>query len=48
MSNVTLKMLTGYLERFGWSRYEAVDEPFEKEGVIYTGWRSSGENRATA
>lgn len=44
MSNVTLKMLTGYLERFGWSRYEAVDEPFEKEGVIYTGWRSSGEN----
>ncbi|GIV10153.1 MAG: hypothetical protein KatS3mg019_2244 [Fimbriimonadales bacterium] len=41
MSNVTLKMLTEYLERFGWSRYQAVDEPFEKEGIIHTGWRSS-------
>lgn len=41
MSNVTLRMLTEYLERFGWSRYDAVAEPFEKEGVIHTGWRSS-------
>lgn len=44
MSNVTLKMLTDYLERFGWSRYKAVDEPFEKEGIIHTGWRSSDEH----
>lgn len=40
MSNVTLKMLTDYLERFGWSRYQAVDEPFEQEGIIYTGWHN--------
>jgi hypothetical protein len=40
-TQVTLELLKGYLERFGWSRYKAVDEPFEKEGVIYTGWRSS-------
>jgi len=42
-TQVTLELLKGYLERFGWSRYKAVDEPFEKEGVIYTGWRSSEE-----
>jgi len=40
MNEVTLKMLTEYLERFGWSRYQAVEEPFEKEGIIYTGWSS--------
>ena len=42
-TQVTLELLKGYLERFGWSRYKAVDEPFEKEGIIYTGWRSSEE-----
>jgi len=42
-TQVTLELLKGYLERFGWSRYKVVDEPFEKEGVIYTGWRSSEE-----
>ncbi len=31
MAQVTLQMLKDYLERFGWSRYKAVDEPFEKE-----------------
>jgi hypothetical protein len=41
MASVTLQMLKGYLERFGWSRYQAVDEPFEQEGLIHTGWRSS-------
>jgi len=30
-----------YLKRFGWNRYQAVDEPFEQEGLIRTGWRSS-------
>jgi len=38
---VTLDLLKQYLERFGWRRYMATDEPFEKEGIIYTGWRSS-------
>ena len=42
-TQVTLELLKGYLERFGWSRYKAVDETFEKEGIIYTGWRSSEE-----
>jgi hypothetical protein len=32
MASVTLQMLKGYLERFGWSRYQAVDEPYEQEG----------------
>ncbi|GBC93999.1 hypothetical protein HRbin15_02504 [bacterium HR15] len=41
MTQVTLQMMREYLERFGWSRYQAVDEPFEKEGMIRTGWRSS-------
>jgi hypothetical protein len=41
MASVTLQMLKGYLERFGWSRYQAVDEPFEQEGFIHTSWRSS-------
>jgi hypothetical protein len=40
-TQVTLELLKGYLERFGWHRYKAVDEPSEKEGIIYTGWRSS-------
>lgn len=40
-SQVTLDQLKGYLEQFGWSRYQAVQEPFEKEGVLLTGWKSS-------
>ncbi len=44
MSQVTLKMLTDYLERFGWSRYKAVEEPFEQEGIIHTGWRRSEDH----
>lgn len=40
-SQVTLEQLKGYLEQFGWHKYEAVQEPFEKEGVLLTGWRSS-------
>jgi hypothetical protein len=43
MASVTLQMMKDYLERFGWSRYQAVDEPFEQEGLIRTGWRSSEE-----
>ena len=42
-TQVTLELLKGYLERFGWHRYKAVDEPLEKEGIIHTGWRSSEE-----
>lgn len=44
MTQVTLQMMREYLERFGWSRYQAVDEPFEKEGILRTGWRSSEES----
>lgn len=42
-TRVTLKLMRQYLERFGWHRYKAVEEPTEKEGIIYTGWRSSPE-----
>jgi len=41
MAQVTLQMMKEYLERLGWSDYQAVDEPFEQEGLIRTGWRSS-------
>jgi hypothetical protein len=40
-TGVTLDLLKGYLDRFGWHKYKSVDEPMEKEGVIYTGWSSS-------
>jgi len=42
-TQVTLELMKQYLERFGWHRYKAVEEPMEKEGIIYTGWRSSPE-----
>ncbi len=42
-TQVTLDLMRQYLERFGWSRYKAVEEPLEKEGIIHTGWRSSPE-----
>jgi len=42
-TQVTLELLRQYLERFGWSKYKAVDEPMEKEGILHTGWRSSPE-----
>jgi hypothetical protein len=41
---ITMKKLTEYLEQFGWSKYRAQDEKEEKEGIIYTGWRSSPES----
>ena len=47
MASVTLQMLKGYLERFGWSRYQAVDEPFEQEGLIHTGCAPLQRARAT-
>ncbi|MCS7254053.1 MAG: YbjN domain-containing protein [Armatimonadetes bacterium] len=40
-TKVTIELMKQYLERFGWHRYKAVEEPMEKEGIIYTGWRSS-------
>ncbi|MBN1484690.1 MAG: YbjN domain-containing protein [Chloroflexia bacterium] len=43
MSEVTMDVLKLYLERFGWSQYDAKDEEQEQEGIIYTGWRSSEE-----
>jgi len=44
MTEVTLELMRQYLERFGWSRYQLADEPYEKEGLIRTGWRSSPEH----
>lgn len=41
MRHVTLQLIKEYLERFGWKNYEAVNEPSEQEGIIYTGWRAS-------
>ncbi len=41
MKEITLQLIMQYLERFGWKNYEAVDEPSEQEGIIYTGWRAS-------
>ncbi len=40
---VTVELMRTYLERFGWSRYEIVDEPYEAEGLLRTGWRSHPE-----
>lgn len=42
-SPVTVELMRSYLERFGWSRYEVVDEPYEAEGLLRTGWRSHPE-----
>lgn len=42
-TQVTLELMRQYLERFGWHRYKAVEEPMEKEGIIHTGWRPSPE-----
>ncbi|MCX8107201.1 MAG: YbjN domain-containing protein [Verrucomicrobiae bacterium] len=44
MTHVTLDMMKDYLKRFGWHTYKAVQEPFEKEGIIFTGWYSSDED----
>ena len=41
MAELTLETLKNYLERFGWKNYKATDEPYEKEGLIYTGWQIS-------
>jgi hypothetical protein len=37
---VTTGLIEKYLERFGWSRYQSVDEPAEREGLVLTGWSS--------
>ncbi len=44
MKKLTLQLIMEYLERFGWKNYEAVNEPSEQEGIIYTGWRASEHN----
>lgn len=41
MKKITLQLIMEYLERFGWKNFEAVHEPLEQEGIIYTGWRAS-------
>ncbi len=39
-TTVTLELLRNYLERFGWNKYQIVDEPHEQEGLLRTGWHS--------
>jgi hypothetical protein len=34
-------LIERYLDRYGWARHEAQEEPGEREGVVLTGWRSS-------
>ena len=38
-TSVTLEALRQHLEEFGWSQYETKDEPGEREGLIFTGYR---------
>ncbi len=40
-NTVTVELMRRYLEQFGWHRYEVVDEPYEQEGLLRTGWRSN-------
>ncbi len=37
-TKVTLEQLRHYLEQFGWHKYQVVDEPYEQEGLLRTGW----------
>jgi hypothetical protein len=37
---VTTDLIEKYLDRFGWSRHHAVDEPGEREGLVLSGWAS--------
>ncbi len=45
-SQVTVEKLAEYMQRLGWKHFRAENEPQEREGIIYTGWRSSPETRA--
>jgi len=44
-SEVTVQQLIKHIEQFGWKHYKAENEPQEKEGIIYTSWRSSPDSR---
>lgn len=37
-TSVTIEVLCHHLEDFGWKRYKVVDEPLEREGMIFTGY----------
>lgn len=39
-NTVTIDLMRRYLEQFGWSNYQEMNEPGEQEGVLLTGWRS--------
>jgi len=41
---VTLASLAKCCDRYGWHKYRLVDEPGEKEGALYTGWRSAPDD----
>jgi hypothetical protein len=40
--DVTLKHIGEYLTKFGWSKFQELPEPGEKEGIIITGWTVDG------
>jgi len=44
LKRITLQLIMEYLERFGWKNYDVVDQPSEREGIIYTGWRASEQS----
>lgn len=37
-TSVSIDVLRQHLEDFGWSKYRVVDEPGEREGLIFTGY----------
>ncbi len=43
-TSVTMEQLSQYLEKFGWKYYTPREEEREKEGIIYTGWRTASED----
>lgn len=42
---VSVKTIEQYLRRYGWSRFEAREEPGEKEGIVLTGWKGLGDSQ---
>ncbi len=38
---VTTDLIEKYLDRLGWDKHDVVDEPNKREGMVFTGWKSS-------
>jgi hypothetical protein len=45
-----IDQVTSHLQRYGWSKYQEMEEAGEKEGVVLTGWtmEPNGENHTLA